>query len=95
MKRSDFFKGMASTWAALTFSGGANATPLRRLIEDAGMKGDEALWRVVRDQFILDPECSYLNFGGLGSMPLPVINSYQEWSKVEEKFPGAFYDEKA
>jgi selenocysteine lyase/cysteine desulfurase len=95
MKRSDFFKGIASTWAALTLSRGANATPLCRLIENAGRTGDDALWQVVRDQFILDPDWVYLNFGGLGSMPLPVINSYQEWSKIEEKFPGAHYDEKA
>jgi len=94
MKRSDFFKGIASMGAALTLSRGADATPLRRLIEDAGTEGDEALWQVVRDQFILDPDWIYLNFGGLGSMPLQVINSYQEWSKVEEKSPGAHYDEK-
>src|SRR5512137_696064 len=35
---------------------------------------DEHLWKLIRGQFILDPNWIYLNFGGLGSCPVPVLN---------------------
>jgi selenocysteine lyase/cysteine desulfurase len=55
---------------------------------------DEAFWKLVRDQFVLDPGWTYLNFGGLGSCPLPVLNSLNEWSRSEERAPSAGHDEK-
>jgi len=95
MKRSEFFRGTAAALGTLALSRGANAAPLRRLLQEAASGGNEdAFWQTVRDQFILDPDWTYLNFGGLGSMPLPVINSYQEFSRVEERAPTAGYDQK-
>jgi len=95
MKRSEFFKGAAAALGTLTLSRNLKAEPLGRLFAAAETAvDDEALWRVVRGQFILDPLWTYLNFGGLGSMPLPVIKSYEEWSRVEERAPGAGFDEK-
>jgi selenocysteine lyase/cysteine desulfurase len=95
MKRSEFFKGTAAALGTLALSRGANAAPLRRLLQDAAAGGGEdAFWQTVRDQFILDPDWAYLNFGGLGSMPLPVINGYQEYSRIEERAPTAGYDVK-
>ncbi|MHB8054378.1 MAG: aminotransferase class V-fold PLP-dependent enzyme [Candidatus Aminicenantales bacterium] len=95
MKRSEFFKGTAAALGALALSRGADAVPLRRLLQDAAAGGGEdAFWRTVRDQFILDPDWSYLNFGGLGSMPLPVSASYQEFSRLEEQAPTAGYAQK-
>jgi len=94
MKRSEFFQGAVAALGTLTLSRNLKAEPRRHLFAEAEAQGEDALWRVVRDQFILDPDWTYLNFGGLGSMPLPVIRSYEEWSRVEERVPGAGYDEK-
>ncbi len=94
MKRSEFFRGAAAAFGTLSLSRNLKAEPLRRLLNGIGAEGEEALWRVVRDQFTLHPDWTYLNFGGLGSMPLPVIRSSEEWSRVEERSPGAGYDEK-
>ena len=43
---------------------------------------------------MLDPGWSYLNFGGLGTCPMPVLNSFWEWTRAEERAPVAGHDEK-
>jgi selenocysteine lyase/cysteine desulfurase len=55
---------------------------------------DEALWELVRGQFLLDPEWTYLNFGGLGSSPVPVLNALVEFTQAEERAPSAGHSEK-
>jgi selenocysteine lyase/cysteine desulfurase len=54
---------------------------------------DGALWRLIRSQFILDPNWIYLNFGGLGSSPAPVLNALVEFTQAEERAPSAGHDE--
>jgi len=44
-------------------------------LAQAAADGDDAFWRVVRSQFVLDPDWTFLNFGGLGACPLPVLNA--------------------
>lgn len=39
---------------------------------------DEQRWRSVRDQFLLEPGYAYLNTGGLGPTPRPVIAAFDE-----------------
>jgi selenocysteine lyase/cysteine desulfurase len=56
--------------------------------------GDEALWALVRGQFLLDPDWIYLNFGGLGSSPVPVLNALVEFTQAEERAPSAGHSEK-
>lgn len=60
----------------------------------AAAPGDEALWSLIRRQFILDPAWTYLNFGGLGSCPVPVLNALVEFTQAEERAPSAGHDEK-
>lgn len=55
---------------------------------------DEAFWKLIRGQFILDPAWTYLNFGGLGSCPVPVLNALVEFTQAEERAPSAGHDEK-
>ena len=38
-------------------------------------RDDERYWKAVQRQFPLDPELAYLNTGGLGPSPTPVINA--------------------
>ena len=60
----------------------------------AAAPGDDALWALIRGQFILDPAWTYLNFGGLGSCPVPVLNALVEFTQAEERAPSAGHDEK-
>ncbi|MGD8698883.1 MAG: aminotransferase class V-fold PLP-dependent enzyme [Gemmatimonadales bacterium] len=46
--------------------------------------GDAQRWRLVRDQFLLEPGYAYLNTGGLGPSPRPVIAAFDEaWRELE------------
>ncbi len=104
MKRKEFLKYSAALTlgtalsselgAARTIAGGASAADFaRQLAQASAAADDEYFWKLVRDQFILDPDWTYLNFGGLGSCPLPVLNSLSEWSRAEERAPSAGHDE--
>jgi selenocysteine lyase/cysteine desulfurase len=82
----------AAAAAATTRAGSA---PFETLLAQATAAGDDDhFWKLVRGQFLLDPEWIYLNFGGLGSCPLPVINRLIECTRAEERAPSAGHDEK-
>ena len=89
-----FLKGTGALVGGLALSRKLPAADLSGLLQDAAGRGDEFYWEVIRDQFLLDPGWTYLNFGGLGSSPLPVLNSLNEWLRVEEQAPSAGYDAK-
>lgn len=92
MNRKEFLKGMAAVLGglAVTAPDGLRAAAF----QGGAAANDELFWKLVRDQFVLDPEYTYLNFGGLGSCPLPVLNSFWEWTRTEERAPSAGHDEK-
>jgi selenocysteine lyase/cysteine desulfurase len=93
MNRKEFLKGIAAVVGSLAVPSIASGAGLERLLQDASAEGDAAFWKVVRNQFVLDPDWTYLNFGGLGSCPLPVLNSFWEWTRSEERAPSAGHDE--
>lgn len=73
----------------------AGSAPFESLLAQASAAGDEEyFWKLIRGQFLLDPGWIYLNFGGLGACPLPVLNSLVEWNQAEERAPSAGYDDK-
>jgi selenocysteine lyase/cysteine desulfurase len=92
MNRKTFLKGMAAVLGSLAVPPAARAGGLDSLLQGASADGDAAFWSVVRSQFVLDPEWTYLNFGGLGACPLPVLNSLWEWTRSEERAPSAGHD---
>ncbi len=102
MNRKEFLKmsaGLAGGVAGLPLmrklAGAATAEPVESLLVRAAAAGDDTFyWKLIREQFILDPGWIFLNFGGLGSCPLPVINALVEFTKVEESAPSAGHDEK-
>jgi selenocysteine lyase/cysteine desulfurase len=95
MNRKEFLRWTAAALAGLGFPAARPASASLRGLAQAGRGGDEeAFWKLVRDQFVLDPEWTFLNFGGLGSCPLPVLQSFNEWSREEERAPSAGHDEK-
>jgi selenocysteine lyase/cysteine desulfurase len=110
MRRKEFLKmtaGLAAAGAAgLPFArraAGAGAgpsaprrEPVADLLAQAAAAGDEEFfWKLLREQFILDPDWIFLNFGGLGSCPLPVIDALVGFLRAEERAPSAGHDEKA
>jgi len=93
MKRKDFLRWNAALLGGLALPFKGRAIPAAGLAGLAAAGDEDALWEVVRDQFLLDPEWTYLNFGGLGACPLPVLNSLVEWNQVEERAPSAGHDQ--
>lgn len=94
MKRKEFLKGTGALAAGLAMSRDLKAADFGRLLRDAAGQGDEFYWDVIRDQFLLEKGWTFLNFGGLGACPLPVLNSLEEWMRVEELAPSAGFDAK-
>jgi selenocysteine lyase/cysteine desulfurase len=94
MNRKEFFKSIAAVIGGLAFAKDLKPADFRRLREEATGESDEYFWKLVRDQFVLDPDWTYLNFGGLGACPLPVLNSFSEWNRSRERAPNAPHDEK-
>jgi isopenicillin-N epimerase len=44
----------------------------------------------IRDQFLLDPDITYLNHGSFGACPKPIFEDYQYWERVLEFEPVQF-----
>lgn len=93
MNRKEFLRGIAAVAGGLAIPRAVNAADLRALLQDAAAGSDASFWKIVRDEFILDPAWAYLNFGGLGACPLPVLNSLWEWTRSEERAPSPGHDE--
>jgi selenocysteine lyase/cysteine desulfurase len=94
MNRKNFLSASAALIGGLAWSRTASPAVLGARLDAAAEEGEEAFWDLVRDQFALDPDWTYLNFGGLGSPPLPVINSFMEWTRLETRAPSAGHDDK-
>ena len=96
MKRKEFLDLSAAALAGLGLPVAAHSasTVLRGLAKAEAAGDDEAFWKLIRDQFVLDPEWTFLNFGGLGSCPLPVLHGLAEFTREEERAPSAGHDEK-
>jgi selenocysteine lyase/cysteine desulfurase len=87
--------GAAGAAKAAAASSRAGSASFETLLAQAAAAGDEDhFWKLIRGQFLLDPGWTYLNFGGLGACPLPVLNSLAEWNQAEERAPSAGYDDK-
>jgi selenocysteine lyase/cysteine desulfurase len=94
MNRQQFFKTTAALVGGMALPREAVPAALRGRAVPAAEGEEEAFWKLVREQFALDPDWTYLNFGGLGSPPLPVVNSFNEWTRSETRAPSAGHDEK-
>ncbi len=47
--------------------------------------------KLLRQQFLLDPQISYLNHGSFGACPQPVFQEYQRWQLELERNPLDYY----
>ena len=93
MNRKAFLRSMAAVAGSLAIPGSARAADFGAALQEAAAGGDAAFWKLIRDEFVLDPAWSYLNFGGLGTCPMPVLNAMWEWTRTEERAPSAGHDE--
>jgi isopenicillin-N epimerase len=46
--------------------------------------------QAIREEFLLDPEVTYLNHGSFGACPREVFEVYQQWQRKLESNPSAF-----
>ena len=44
----------------------------------------------LREQFLLNPDITFLNFGSFGATPKPIFDAYQKWQMVLEAEPVQF-----
>ena len=44
----------------------------------------------LQEQFLLNPEITFLNFGSFGATPKPIFDVYQNWQRVLEAEPVQF-----
>lgn len=44
----------------------------------------------IRDQFLIDPSITFLNFGSFGACPKPIFQEYQQWQLELEREPIQF-----
>lgn len=44
----------------------------------------------LRDQFLIDPSITFLNFGSFGACPIPIFAEYQQWQLELEREPIQF-----
>jgi selenocysteine lyase/cysteine desulfurase len=93
MTRKDFLRWNAAMLGGLTLPSASGAAGVRPWAGPTAAAGAEPLWELVREQFLLDPDWLFVNFGGLGACPLPVLESLERWSRVEERAPNAGHDE--
>jgi len=86
MERRTFIRSIAGAAAGAsllsgfsTKSAAGNAAPWTVPVQDPS---DERFWKILRSQFPLTTDRIYLNTGGLGASPYPVIEAVQ--SKMDE-----------
>ena len=44
----------------------------------------------IKDQFLLRPDITFLNFGSFGACPKPIFADYQRWQMILEQEPVQF-----
>ncbi|HEY5714810.1 MAG TPA: aminotransferase class V-fold PLP-dependent enzyme, partial [Psychromonas sp.] len=92
LSRRDFLKtttGLALAGAGtVLLSGTAQADELHTGWDYLSNKNaDNLLWQEVGKEFTLDKNTTYMNIGSTGSMPLQVLNSYNENNRIVASNP--------
>ncbi len=94
MDRRNFLKlaGVAAAASAVNFTASCQSTTKKVPVIDQGL-AEEAFWKNVQGQFILDPEQVYMNIGTTGAMPLRVLDNYDKNNRIVARYPMGFTDE--
>ena len=92
--RRDFLKltGIAAAGGALSIATSCKSTA-KNIPPVAQGLPENAFWKSVQDQFLLDPKQTYMNIGTTGAMPLRVLENYDKYNRVVARHPMGFSDE--
>ncbi|PKH02361.1 aminotransferase [Psychromonas sp. MB-3u-54] len=94
--RRDFLKTTTGIAIAGVLSGTAQASGSRHKHSDDSRDrwedsdnhhSDKKFWEKISEEFILDPETTYMNIGTTGSMPRRVLNSYNDNNQIVASNP--------
>jgi len=96
MRRKEFLKSMAFLTFGALFP---NSKKLDYIsIENFKEKissfnsSDPKFWKLIRDQFPIPKDFTYLNTGGLGSSPFVVAHKVKEETDILDKYPTPNHD---
>jgi isopenicillin-N epimerase len=94
LDRRDFLKltGVAASAGALNLATLNQSATEKPLPIDHDLS-DEAFWKSVRNQFVLDPKQVYMNIGTTGSMPRRVLENFNRYNYMIARHPMGFMDE--
>lgn len=73
-----------SNWMASPASASENAF--------TSVADNDAFWKIVREQFLFPQDFVYLNTGGIGAVPIPVLNQVEESMRQGEIYPSPGHD---
>jgi len=91
--RRDFLKTTTGIAIAGALSGTAQASEFKRGWGHLNSNhSDQKFWKEVSKEFILDKKTTYMNIGSTGSMPLQVLNSYNENNRIVASNPWDMQD---
>jgi isopenicillin-N epimerase len=94
INRRSFIKltGIAATGSALSLTTSCQSGPKGVAPIDSSLP-DQAFWKRVQDQFVLDPKQIYMNIGTTGAMPRRVLENFDRYNHLVASHPTAFMDE--
>ncbi|BBO82990.1 aminotransferase [Desulfosarcina ovata subsp. sediminis] len=94
LSRRNFFKvsGMAAAGAAFGL-GLSSVSHAAKPPTVSTVSNDTDYWQWVQDQFVLDPDIVYMNLGTTGSMPLRVLEKYNDYNILNARHPRTFESE--
>jgi isopenicillin-N epimerase len=94
LDRRDFLKltGVVASAGALNLATLNQSATEKPLPIDHDLS-DEAFWKSVRNQFVLDPKQVYMNIGTTGSMPRRVLENFNRYNYMIARHPMGFMDE--
>jgi len=96
MKRNQFLKtvGIVSGGLAIGKTAGAFASPAEFRADLASARNQDGYWSKVRAQFIYPDDYIYMNTGGIGAIPEPVMAMSDKKMRELEIYPKPGHDEK-
>lgn len=89
MRRRHFLKhaGQAAGTLLLARSGRLTAAPLTLQDQLAKAGDDPRFWQIIKNQFLFPEHYIYLNTGGIGAVPLPVLAEVRRQMESEQRHP--------
>jgi len=96
MKRRNFFKAIGGLTGGLFLNTSASTFASTAELKKSccGINMDNKFCKLLRKQFLLPQNYTYLNTGGLGASPYMVTNVVQKMMNREESHPNASHNEK-